>query len=348
MPSAYSAVRADLIRDRGLILDVWMRNRPHYSEPRYDWVYGDATTGSALWLLRAADGTTAGASGLINRQMREGAARYPFGQAVDLLVDAAHRSAGPALELQRAVIRSCADLGLAGLYGFPNARSEALMIRSGYTSLGPIDRFTKPLRSAYKIDEMVGTPFLARTASFVVDAALRLVPSDWAHRRRDGSAGRTVDRFDEGFDALWSASRLPLGLRLGERDARYLTWRFRGYPDKTYRIFVATAPDRSLLGYAVWHVSKRIANISDLFALDQRAMADVLTLFVPHIRREPVDALSFAFLGPVWMSRLLTSFGFFHRHEDAKIIVFAPPGTPEAERFTSRDGWYLTEADRDV
>lgn len=348
MPSAYSTARVDLVRDRSLVLDVWMRNRPHYSEQRYDWIYGDPTRDSAMWLLRAADGAAVGASALIPRQMREGSDRSPFGQAVDLVVDAAHRTAGPALELERAVIGSCAELGLAGIYGFPNARSEALMLRCGFRSLGSVDRFTKPLRSAYKIDEVVPTPFLARTASFVVDAALRLVPSDWAHRRRGGSVGRTVDGFDGAFDALWSASQLPLGLRLGERDARYLTWRFRGYPDKRYGVFVATAPDGSLLGYAVWHVSKRIANISDLFALDPRAMADVLTLFVPHIRREPVDALSFAFLGPAWLGRLLTSFGFFHRDEDAKIIVFVPPGTPDAERLTSRDGWYLTEADRDV
>jgi hypothetical protein len=348
VPSAYSTRRADLIRDRSLVLDVWMRNRPHYSEQRYDWIYGDATRDSAMWLLSAKDGGTAGASALIHRELREGGAPYRFGQAVDLVVDAAHRSAGPALSLQRAVTGSCADLGLAGIYAFPNTRSEALMLRSGYRSLGEIDRFTKPLRSAYKIDEMVPTPFLARTASLFVDAALRLVPSDWAHRRRSGSAGQSVDGFDDGFDALWSSSQLPVELRLGERDARYLRWRFRGYSPKTYRIFVVRGKDRSLLGYVVWHVSKRIANISDLFALDQRAMADVLTLFVPHVRREPVDALTFAFLGPDWLGRLLASFGFFHRNEEAKIIVFAPPGTPGAARFTSRDGWYLTEADRDV
>ena len=336
MPSAYSTRRADLIRDRSLVLEVWMRNRPHYSEERYDWIYGDATRDSAMWLLSAKDGGTAGASALIHREMREGGAPYRFGQAVDLVVDAAHRSAGPALSLQRAVTGSCADLGLAGIYAFPNTRSEALMLRSVYRSLGEIDRFTKPLRSAYKIDEMVPTPFLARTASFFVDAALRLVPSDWAHRRRSGSAGQSVDGFDDGFDALWSSSRLPAELRLGERGARYLRWRFRGYSPKTYRIFVVRGKDRSLLGYVVWHVSKRIANIADLFALDQRAMADVLTLFVPHVRREPVDALTFAFLGPDWLGRLLTSFGFFHRDEEAKIIVFAPPGTPGGGSLTGR------------
>jgi hypothetical protein len=347
VPSAYSTARADLVKDRGQILDVWMRNRPHYAEQRYDWIYGDRTRESAMWLLRAADGVTAGASALILRELREGGTSYRFGQAVDLVVDAAHRSAGPALELQRAVTGSCADLGLAGIYAFPNARSEALMLRSGYTSLGAIDRFTKPLRSAYKIGEVVHAPFVARAASIVVDATLRLVPSNWAHRRRSGSIGGSVDTFDPAFDALWASSQLPAGLRLGERDASYLTWRFRGYSNKSYRIFVARGTDGSLLGYVVWHVSKGIANIADMFALDQRAMADVLTLFIPHVRREPVDALSFAFIGPAWLGRILQSFGFFHRHEEAKIIVFAPPSAPDA-RFTSRDGWYLTEADRDV
>jgi hypothetical protein len=348
VPSAYSTARADLVEDRGRILDVWMRNRPHFSEQRYDWIYGDRSRESAMWLLRAADGATAGASALIHRQIREGGALYPFGQAVDLVVDAAHRTVGPALALQRAVTGSCASLGLSGIYAFPNARSEAVMLRSGYTSLGAIDRFTKPLRSAYKIDEVLPTPLLARTASFLVDAALRMVPTDWAHRRRAGSQGATVDAFGEAFDQLWSASCLPDGLRLGERDARYLTWRFRGFPQKDYRIFVVRSEEGPILGYAVWYVSKGIANIADLFALDQGAMSDFLTVFVPHVRREPVHALSFAFLGPAWLGSILASFGFFHRHEDAKIIVFVPPGGEHTDRFTSRNGWYLTEADRDV
>jgi hypothetical protein len=345
---AYRTASADLVRDRGLVLEVWKRNRPHFSERRYDWIYGDALTGSAMWLLEAADGTTVGASALVQRRMREGGSSRPFGQAVDLVVDAAHRSVGPALALQRAVTGSCAALGLAGIYAFPNTRSEALMLRSGYTLLGAIDRFTKPLRSAYKIEEVVHAPVLARAASFVVDAALRSAPSDWAHRRRPGSVGLAVDAFDDAFDALWSASHLPDVLRLGERDARYLTWRFRGCPHREYRVFAVHAKEGSLLGYAVWYVSKGIANISDLFALDPKAMADVLTLFVPHVRRAEVDAISFAYLGPAWLSRLLASFGFFHRREDAKILVFAPPGSAGADRFILRDGWYLTEADRDV
>lgn len=348
MSRAYQTASADLVRDRGQILEVWKRNRPHYSERRYDWIYGNALPASSMWLLHTADGTTVGASALLQRHMREGASSPLFGQAVDLVVDAAHRSVGPALALQRAVTGSCADLGLAGIYAFPNSRSEALMLRGGYTSLGAIDRFTKPLRSAYKIEEVIRAPLLAHAASFLVDTALRLAPADWAHRRRAGSAAVTVDAFDDGFDSLWSASRLPDGLRLGERNARYLNWRFRDCPHRDYRVFVVRANEGSLLGYAVWYVSKGIANISDLFAMDSRAMADVLTQFVPHVRRDKVDAISFAYLGPEWLGRLLSSFGFFHRHEDAKIIVFAPQGVAGADRVALRDGWYLTEADRDV
>lgn len=301
-----------------------------------------------MWLLQTGDGTTVGASALLQRHLREGGSSRPFGQAVDLVVDAAHRSVGPALALQRSVTGSCAALGLAGIYAFPNSRSESLMLRSGYRSIGDVERFTKPLRSAYKIDEVVQVPVLAQAASFVVDAALRLAPSDWAHRRRIGSSGLTVAAFDDGFDTLCWASRLADGLRLGERDARYLNWRFRGCPQREYRVFAVRVGDGSLLGYAIWYVSNGIANVSDLFALDQRAMAHVLTLFLPHVRREQVDALSFAYLGPAWLGRLLASFGFYHRDEDAKITVFAPPESAGADRLTLPDGWYLTEADRDV
>lgn len=265
-------------------------------------------------------------------------------------MDPAHRSLGPALALQKAVTGSCGELGLEAVYAFPNARADALLLRGGYAILGPLDRWTKPLRSAYKIDKIVRMPLLARAASAVVDAALRLAPQNWAHRTATGVGGEEVSGFDASFDELWSSSRFAKDSIRGDRSAAFLEWRFTTCPQREYRIFRARDADGSLAGYAVWYVSSDIANVADLFARDERSFDTVVGLFARHARRTGVAAISFVYLGPEAIGKRLAAFGFFHRHEDAKVTVFRPqtaPGDP-ADPFLSRDAWYLTEVDRDV
>lgn len=347
MSTAYRTVRADLVADRAAIASVWTRNRPRFSEGRYDWIYGgSAPRPAAVWLLYAGEGVV-GASALLIRRVRDGAADRSLGQAIDLVVDPAHRSVGPALALQRAVTSSCGEHDLSAIYGFPNPRSEALMLRGGYRPIGTIERWTKPLRSVYKIEPLLKLPGLSQAVALVVDGALRLSPSEWAHRDARGAVGEEVASFDPSFDELWRSSRLVAGTLHGDRGAEYLTWRFTRCPHRSYRIFRVRDAAGATSGYAVWYPSRETANLADLYARDEDAMTEVVHRLVPHVRRSGAAALSFVYLGPPSIGRRLSRLGFFHRNEEAKVIVYAPPGGPIEGRSRPAD-WYLTEADRDV
>ena len=297
-----------------------------------------------------AGGEPVGASALLIRRVRSGDEPRLLGQAIDLVVDPAHRSLGPALALQKAVTGSCGELGLAAVYAFPNARADALLLRGGYSVLGPLDRYTKPLRSAYKIEKLVRVAALAHPASAVVDAALRLLPANWAHRRVPGLVGEEVTGFDGSFDELWSESGFLAHSIRGERSAAFLEWRFARCPQKSYRIFRVRDARGSLAGYAVWYVSGDIANIADLFVRDAASLEPVLRLFIRHARRAGIAAISFVYLGSESMGAHLKALGFFHRPEDGKVTVFRPEAARRGstDPFLRRDDWYLTEVDRDV
>src|SRR5512138_2972324 len=97
---AYAIVRADPNGDRDAIFSVWSRNRPQFSTQRYEWIYGgSAAHRVAVWLLRGHDDPAVGASALLSRRMRGPAGTIEVGQAIDLVVDPAHRSVGPAILL---------------------------------------------------------------------------------------------------------------------------------------------------------------------------------------------------------------------------------------------------------
>src|SRR3546814_9956247 len=79
------------------------------------------------------------------RQMLFGGRRVSAGGLVDLAVLPAHRSLGPALTLQTALMEAGAkrfDL----LYGFPNPKAAAVFRRVGYAPLGELSRHARVLR----------------------------------------------------------------------------------------------------------------------------------------------------------------------------------------------------------
>src|SRR3546814_17963935 len=97
---------------------------------KYDWFYRQCPYGAPLTLLlrHEASGEWVGVASAGPRQMVFGGRRVSAGVLVDLAVLPAHRSLGPALTLQTALMEAGAkrfDL----LYGFPNPKAAAVFRR---------------------------------------------------------------------------------------------------------------------------------------------------------------------------------------------------------------------------
>src|SRR3546814_213354 len=146
---AYTVHEADLERDRELIVGLWRGNLGEDARMarKYDWFYRQCPYGAPLTLLlrHEASGEWVGVASAGPRQMVFGGRRVSAGVLVDLAVLPAHRSLGPALTLQTALMEAGAkrfDL----LYGFPNPKAAAVFRRVGYAPLGELSRHARVLR----------------------------------------------------------------------------------------------------------------------------------------------------------------------------------------------------------
>src|SRR5438093_13517410 len=90
--------------NREQILALWQRNLPLATAERYRWLYENGRATS--WLAATETGDIVGATGLMSRTMKLQERLCRVGQAIDLNVNAEHRTIGPALKLQRAVTGS--------------------------------------------------------------------------------------------------------------------------------------------------------------------------------------------------------------------------------------------------
>jgi hypothetical protein len=158
------------------------------------------------------------------------------GVLVDLVVDAAHRSLGPALILQREILeRALAEFDF--VYGFPNPKAVRVVTRVGYSVIDESVRCSLVLHHAPYLERVLPRP-LARAAGAIVDGIDRGVE---ALRGLVGTrlSAEWRDDVDPRMQALWERSA-PQGL-VGSKDIQGLGWRFAASSDQRARYLLVGA-----------------------------------------------------------------------------------------------------------
>ena len=347
----YAVVEADLEKNRDEILAIWKRNLSTAHESRYSWMYEKNQTGGAVsaWMVRAPRGDVVGTTGMLRRNVMVGNHRLIAGQVIDMVVDKTHRTAGPALMLQRAVIDLPDSNSIGFLYGFPNKESEIVLARAGYRVLGVFHRWTKPLRSEYKFSDSSLARMPMKWIFFVVDAAMKALSGEFHSRKHGDLRIEVKDSFDVRFDSLWVQASRNCHI-MGERSATYLSWRFGNKLREDHRVFCVSQTNGALLGYAVYQLIDRRIDIVDFCATDLDSIDTLFIEFIRHWRAEDVYSISVTYLGSKAVTQRLRRIGFYKRPSNEHVVVYV--GTRAAEPFKhavlNKDLWHLTVADKDV
>lgn len=226
-PPAYTVHEADVERDRGLILSLWSGNLGQDARMarKYDWFYRHCPFGAPLTLLlrHEESGDWVGVASAGPRPMWMDGRRVLAGVLVDLAVVSEHRSLGPALMLQMALM----EAGLRRfdlLYGFPNPKAAAVFKRVGYASLGALARHARVLRHAGYVRRRLPAP-LAAPAGWLLDLADRA--RLWS--ASGGLQAQWHDRADASGETPWSTASAGQG-PVAIRDVAFRRWRLDECP----------------------------------------------------------------------------------------------------------------------
>lgn len=347
MPTHYSTEEADLSIAAPVIQSLWIRSLVGHDagsardKMRLGYVDNPAGPGTVL-LLKADDLPEAqGAQGLHPRLFHHGARMLRAIGLADYVVNAEHRSLGPALML----MRRGAQIGAERFdltYGFPNAKAAPICARAGLKRLGSMQRFAKPVASRAHLARRMPS-WLARCCAPVLDRTLEF--RDALRTLRAGV--RLVclpTRWDDAaFDQLWNLR--PADALLSERTGRMLHWRFGAEGRSAWQVCVARDPSGLPQGYVVWRNKPGFIEVGDFFSREPAALTLPLVLsFVRLVRRTKVQSISIEFFGSSQVSAQLQAAGLMQRPES--MPVFAGAATPAA--LLSPQAWYLTGFDNDA
>lgn len=249
LSSHYTTHPGDVDRDRDAILAIWGDHfGPLAMQPeKYDHFYRDSPHGPPIiQLLRhQPGGELVGVIGAGPRPMRWRGQSVRAAVVAHFAVTAPHRSLGPALALQQALVdaaRGRFDL----LYGLPRPGAVGVSKRAGFSVMGKLVRHAKVLRHG---------DYLRRRLPAVVAYPLGAIV-DMAGVLRD----RVADGFVPGLHWRWSGSSVPAmdGLwhsaagadaLTSVRDHAAVRWRFDLPPAGRARYLLVSDGDGQLLAW---------------------------------------------------------------------------------------------------
>lgn len=342
---AYRVEPADLQVDRERVKAIWATGLAQgaMQEARLRWYYDSNPEGAPrVFLLRAsATEEVVGVATLALRRMRWQGQAAVGGFLVDFVVVPEHRNFFAALLLQKEILRRAGEEH-AIIFGTPNARSEAVVRRAGYTRVGHMVRSACILRSGTHLQKVL--PGWA--------AAIAAVPVDLGLGARAMLRGLGGPRFDtawrerpgEDFDQLWERTR-DAPVLIGCRDRAYLEWRFNEGPYGAHRYFtLLERPGGRLVAYAACQVRDNALHVSD-FLVDGAVAGVGRRLWLElarEARRRGHRTVSVSFLGPESVRGEMQRAGFAERTRQP--MYAALEGRAE---LADAGRWYLTNADED-
>lgn len=311
------------------------------SHARYRWFYLDNPEGQARvhLLMHTATQSTVGFMGIGRRQMFADGKKMDSGTLVDYVVVPKHRSAFPALLLQRKA-REIALEFMSILYGLPDVKARMISKRLGSDVSFELPRFARVIR---------GKSYFERHLPGWLAAPLALLSDslDWLWIRTQltfgRNAGEWVERFDQEFDQLWMAFRKQ-DFCIGIRDSAFLNWRFTEQPGHQYRTFIVRSKG-SLIMYFVCEVSGETLSIKDCLNIGSEAdFKQGLLLLSLEARGMNIKAVEVqaSFTKP--HIRALRRAQFALRSSRPFFAVIRESLKEQATKMH----WYITPADEDV
>ena len=285
----YRIIKCGIDYDQFNMTDVWKEALPGLDDRRITWAYQNNPAGHAeLYFLEDKDQNRIfGVCAAIPKSFQVNGVEMIGGMTADFAVLKQYRILGPALALQREILKTSEyDF----LIGIPNSNSYGIQKRIGYSDLSKMTRFVKLFRSKNVLKKY----YKDSPKRFVwpfVDIYFR--SQVMTKKKIIASYLELATSFDEGFSEIRLDEQIDF---IGSRGRQYLDWRFTQNPYQDYSLLKFKKPgDKNLNGYIIYHLKDNIAYVDD-FSLqnhvdDLRILFDAFNLYAIQHKFDGVSVI---------------------------------------------------------
>ena len=349
---SYSIVKMEPKIHRDAVQELWARNLSRNFDSRFVWLYEEEPhRDTQTWL--AIDETTqnvVGAGSVYPRDIYYFGKKITIGIAADFAINREHRVFGPALKLQQ-TISQLGSNGYECIFAYPNKTSKGIFKRAGYQEIGHSSTWVKLLHTQHKLIQQVRIKLVAALIAMLLDQLLIIFDKLRLMLHLKKTQAEVSDICENGFNELWENAKASYSIT-GERNPNYLNWRYADYFGHEYRFFcLYDHAKKNLLGYIVFYIHQGVAEVVDLFSLDQDATLSILLLkFSLHMRKEGMDSISLNFFGNATFLNKIKKLLFFQRSNKRTCMMFIDNRISSNLRreLTEENNWFLFEGEMDL
>jgi hypothetical protein len=338
---------ADPGRDSAELIELFRAHlNQRFDRKRFQWLYLDSPAGQArAWLaLDDRTGRSIGAGAAFPRFFLVNGRVQLAWVLGDFCIAEEYRTLGPALQLQRAILRSLQSQGPFLCYDFPSRSMMSIYRRMGMQELGDCVRFVKLLKVDHKIAQFVQKGMMADGISSLANWVLRM------RITRTGRGGKLslsvfCGDFDDEFTKFARNSVSHFAVR-GLRDSAFLNWRYRRNPEIPYRVVAARRGTR-LAGYAVIELQGIHGTLADMLTEDDEAVIPELLRYAEtQLRDSGIERFNAPVLAGTPLEKHLRPAGFRAR-EKHPVVVCSDAAAPWHATAAAAKNWLLLQGDRD-
>jgi hypothetical protein len=348
---SYSVIKAELHSHKQDIIDIWEKNFPGEIIPKYEWLYELNPAGRAhVWLVRQNESNRyVGTTAVFPREFLVKGKKILAGIAGDFLINLEHRSLGPALMLQKAVLSFVQNDKMAFVYGFPNEKSAPVFKRVGFRILGEKARMVKILSFRDLLDVRFGRS-AARVLGPILDCISKAGSSIVWGKKNRGYRGEEVSNIHK-FLELFSDNGFKGFLIHGNRTTEYLKWKFVNSPMIKNKLF-ALLDEKSgkPKAYLVYRSLANTVEIRDFSYTEERGVPETLVRdFVKHAKSLGADRVVVSMLRNKELVTRFGSLGFYDRPVEGDVYAYFGQNLLKwSNLIEDVDNWFLLQSDDDM
>jgi hypothetical protein len=339
--------RASLTDDREEIVELLNRNFEPGQEKRFEWRHLNHPAGPAwCWFVYDRDsGTTVATASVYPRRMFVAGKKLLCGQVGGFAVEAAYRSLGPAVLMQRTTFEP-ADSGLVAFCydSPPHARGMSTFVRLGMQPNCEISRYVLPLRSDAFLEKKLGNAVWTKALIVATNLLLRAAGPN----ARPAMPGLEISEFEGAFSEEFSYLDCDPSTLNGVRATRAaedLNWYYRENPGSDFRVLVARRAG-GLLGYLTYLVYEERVLVVDVFC---RQLASVGVALVDALlalaRRDKRLLLGAYCSGGSELRVIFKSLGFRERERAAHVVAHEKSNGHAGKLLNTGVPWAFSQFD---
>ena len=339
-------LQVDDIFHQKAVIDIWHQNfrTCNASPERFKWLYDGNPYGQAqTWLLLTGAEKIVGCSSLFPRKLHIQNRSVLTWSAADLAVNKEHRYLGPALALQRAIVKEKLKDDSQFIFGHPNKAAHGLIKRVKYKAIGTETCWTKPLQPKEKIKKHISNSFLSSVVSAFYSVFLELLYLKEKLLFGKTFSTKITTQCNDVFDKLWSECCSEYGIT-PEKKSSYLNWRFVNHKDRAIKFYCLHDSDEVLLGYIAYSESNGIVTVEDLCVQNiQKNSRMILLAFSREMKSSGHSAITLSYLGDSFFHKILRRLFFFKRGSgNTSFAYFHPESSKEYREFILNEkNWFL-------